>query len=122
MRHVLYANDFEPITIIELNPWQENHIRRHNVVRLPVFPSTETMQLSAAPTMETCRIVTIKSELIYRGSHPLNYIEHMLLFTGDEESALLLKAAFLPGQRSELNKIQREAFANGFLQALRILT
>lgn len=44
-----------------------------------------------------------------------------MLFTHDEETALQMKAAFLPGQQGAMQDMQRIAFAYGFLTALRKL-
>ena len=44
-----------------------------------------------------------------------------MLFTHDEETALQMKAAFLPGQLGAIQGMQRNAFAQGFLTALRKL-
>ena len=44
--------------------------------------------------------------------------ETLMLFTNDEENALLLKSTFLAGQQSEINNIKKQAFGRGFLQAL----
>ena len=46
---------------------------------------------------------------------------HMILFTHNEESALLLKSAFLPGQQAELKLRDRDAFARGVMRALEML-
>jgi len=45
----------------------------------------------------------------------------MILFTHNEESALLLKSAFLPGQQAELKLRDRDAFARGVMRALEML-
>ena len=44
--------------------------------------------------------------------------EYMMLVTRDEENALLLKCAFLPGQQAGLQERERTAFTRGFLDAL----
>lgn len=41
-----------------------------------------------------------------------------MLFTPDEENALLLRASFLPGQHNAVRNKERNAFAAGFLKAL----
>jgi hypothetical protein len=65
--------------------------------------------MDAAP----CRRVAIFGERLRRREH-----ETLMLFTGDEENALLLRAEFLPGQRGEVRNRERGAFAAGFLRAL----
>ena len=43
---------------------------------------------------------------------------HWMLFTNDEESAMLLKSAFLPGQQKEVQMREQQAFAKGFWSAI----
>lgn len=59
------------------------------------------------------RRVVITAERLVRNGH-----ETLMLFTGDEESALLLKADFLPGQRAAVQGLQRRSFAAGVLATL----
>lgn len=115
MRHVLYAEDFEPITILELTPLAVNYLMEQGRVRLAVDTPPQLVSRGGPfPVfMDAYRVVNIHAECIYRHGY-----EHMLLFTRDEESALLLKATFLPGQRSALKEREREAFAKGFLKAV----
>lgn len=63
--------------------------------------------------MKTVRII---AEPVRRGSHG-----HLMLFTEDEENALLLKSAFLPGQRHEVLSERADAFAQGFMKAIRAI-
>lgn len=115
MRTVLYADDMEPITVIDLSHGVLQFLREQGHVRLPV---PMPVQLSARPTPQTptmadIKIVTIFAERLIRKGQ-----EHLMLFTHDEESARLLKCAFLPGQQAGLQEREREAFAKGFLDAL----
>lgn len=43
---------------------------------------------------------------------------HYLFFTRDEESAMLLKSVFLPGQQKEVQMATQRAFAKGFWSAI----
>jgi len=115
-RVVLYAEDFEPITIIELGYWAMDYIIEQGYVRLQVMPSVATRPVGDGFYKNDVRIIEIRGDLLIKGNQ-----RHYMLFTSDEVSALLLKAAFLPGQRATLNRIQREAFAEGFLEALQRL-
>lgn len=74
--------------------------------------SMEALKDRESATVEF-RLVEIFGERLVRRGH-----EMLMLFTRDEESALLLRAEFLPGQRGELHNRERSAFASGFLQAL----
>jgi len=116
MRVVLYAQDMEPITVLELHEFAVRHLQQHGIVSLAVLLPPLMSAIAAMEPVDKglyCKTVCITSEtLILRGE------EHMLLFTADEESAMLLESAFLPGQRRGLHEKQREAFAQGFLHAL----
>ena len=112
-RVVLYAGDFEPITVINLNHFAWDMLNRLGFVRLPVLSPPSFLAAPDAPGNEGFRVVNIQAEKIKRGDH-----ESLMLFTADEESALLLRAAFLPGQRSVLQELQWNAFACGFNTAI----
>ncbi len=116
MRVVLYADDMEPITVIELSEVAARFLGKNGMVQLPVMLPPPTSALDAGPLQpwdHALRVVTIFAELLIRRDRP-----HMMLFTNDEESALLLKCAFLPGQQAGLQERERQAFARGFLDAL----
>lgn len=120
MRTVLYAHDMEPITILELSGWKYDFLVKHGEIRLAVIPPVKITPVPwEVPLEEEYRAwqVRITAEQFYR-----NGIKHLMLFTHDEESALLLKAAFLPGQQWTLRDIEREAFAKGFMQAFDAFT
>lgn len=115
MRVVLYADDMEPITVIELSALAEGYLNERGIVRLAVMlpPMLSVLEAQQAPARGDCKTVTIFAERFVRHGR-----DHMMLFTRDEESALLLKCAFLPGRRAGLQEREREAFARGFLAAL----
>ena len=113
MRAVLYAYDLEPITIIDVPHGAMDYLRKHRIVKIdvPTYPST-TFQLSA-PIQTEFKLVTIRAEKFVFGDQ-----ETIRLFTHDEETALQMKATFLPGQLGAIQGLQRNAFAYGFLTAL----
>ena len=116
MRAVLYAYDLEPITIIDVPHGAVDYLRKHGIVRIhvPTCPRT-TFPLSAQIQTEF-KLVTIRAErFVFRDQ------ETMMLFTHDEETALQMKSTFLPGQLGAIQDLQRNAFAHGFLTALRKL-
>ena len=117
MRVVLYAEDFEPITVIELTEFAVGHLQTHGAVRLAVPSPVQYLSAPLSPSNLHLAIVTIRAEKLRRAGR-----NHMMLFTGDEESALMLKSAFLPGQRKDVQSAQKQAFAQGFLSALSRLT
>lgn len=115
MRVVLYADDMEPITVIDLPALAEGYLAERGMVRLAVMlpPMLSVLAATQAPKFDDCKTVTIFGERFIRHGR-----EHMMLFTRDEESALLLKCAFLPGQQAGLQERERTAFARGVLEAL----
>lgn len=117
MRVVLYAHDMEPITVLELPLSAWSYLVKQGCVRVPVFSSPQYSCIPIdVPDMETYRTVTITAELFYRKG-----IENLMLFTSDEENAMLLRCAFLPGQQKTLQEREAKAMAKGFAKALRCL-
>lgn len=118
MRVVLYTHEFEPITVLTLKPWAVEHLRHHRMVSLQVIPQMP-LPPPAQPgeplpeTTFTLYAVHITADILHR-----NGLEHLLLFTHDEVSAMLLESAFLPGQWKELRERENNAFAEGFLLAI----
>lgn len=114
MRTVIYTHDMEPITVIELKHWQFEFLNRHGRIVLAVQPEFE---IRAAELDESIPVslpyVEITAEWLHRGSQ-----SRMLLFTRNEEPAMLLDSEFLPGQRRELRQREREAFGRGIIAAI----
>jgi hypothetical protein len=110
----------EPITVIDLEPWAWEFLREHRSVRLAVIRQTEAFynpDAENAPRPDMGHwIVNITAEVIRRGNHT-----SLMLFTNNEEAALLLKSDLLPGQYRADQERSREAFAKGFLSALNAL-
>lgn len=114
-RVVIYTNDMEPITVIELPSVARALLMSQGRVHLavPVTPDSWESQNAA---MLNYPQVTLYVESMFRHGKV-----HKMVFTHDEESALLLKAAFLPGQQGELGEVRAEALARGFMRALALL-
>lgn len=119
MRVVIYANDFEPITVVELAPWAFEYLERYGRVTLPVQPRTVTRLKPTDPISADLRyyLVRLCAERLVFGRGR----ETLLLRTADEEAALLLQSAFLPGQQAAVRGAERKAFTQGFLSALNAL-
>ena len=123
MRAVLYTYDLDPITVIDLKPWAHDFLRSHGSVRLAVHRPHEAMlsyaNFSPRDVEEEWMhawFVEITAEVIQRGR-----FESMMLFTHNEEAALLLKSDLLPGQIRDQREVQKESFARGFTHALDML-
>lgn len=117
MRVVIYATDFEPITVIELTRFAVEYLEAHGRVSLAVqLPASFMPCINEDAPQISFRQVDIWAE---RLRFPNG--EHLMLFTRNEEAALQLKSAFLPGQRAALQQSQADAFAKGFFDALQRL-
>lgn len=114
MKAVIYTEDMEPITVIDipLGLWQA--LEHGRVVRFEIKNPLKLNVNYSEPERIQARTVHIHGELLVRRGK-----KHLMLFTRDEEFAMLLKAAFLPGQYGEVQARQRDARVQGFLQALR---
>ena len=110
MRVVLYTEDLEPITVVELSQLAVDYLRVTGFVSLPVL--ADAALLSACGAVQI-RSVVIKAEWMIRHSK-----KHMLLTTDDEVAAMKLRSAFLPGQWEAVHAREAVAFARGFLAAL----
>lgn len=116
-RAVLYTDDFEPITVLELSRYMWSLLEETGYARLRVRMAAELKYLMANPNHSVVEMrdkdITIKGELLRRRG-----VTTMMLFTQDDETALLLKSAFLPGQLSEVQRRERRKFGEGFIAAL----
>lgn len=115
MAYVLYTEDLEPITIVDLHPDFYNFLIAGNRARLPV-PAPFVKIFSQEMDINAYKLMTVT---VYAEKFIRRGVETYILFvTPDSETAaLLLRATFLPGQRSELNRIKRLEFARGFVNA-----
>lgn len=115
MQAVLYTHQLEPITVVDLPMWLWDRLGRGEAIWLAVHEPISYLALAeqAPAECQKVRTVAISGEKLRRRGH-----EALMLFTHDEENALRLQAEFLPGQRGELHKRERGAFAKGFIEAL----
>ena len=114
MHAVLYTHQLEPITVVDIPMFLWDRLAKGETIVLAVMEPLKLTSHTGGPIDATpCRRVAIFSERIRRREH-----ETLMLFTTDEENALLLRAEFLPGQRGEVRNRERGAFAAGFLRAL----
>jgi hypothetical protein len=90
---VVYTTDFEPITVIDLPRTVLDKIEQTGGVKL-ALGSGET----DVANMPKCVLIMCKIKWF-------NGEEKVILVTRDEESALLLKPDWLPGQRGVYNML-----------------
>jgi hypothetical protein len=104
MNTVLYTQDLEPITVVELPLWLLETAEREGAVKVsvkrPITP--DFIEKVAVGTVEGPECVTIKPMRIrcFDGSVKVLY------YTNDDELALTLKPEWLPGQRLQVQNFQ----------------
>lgn len=114
MRIVLYTEDFEPITVLDLSMAAMSRLKDGGRWRFAVpKPFRLLRRMEIVPLMEPVDIVEIWSERFIRKGQ-----ETVFLFTRDEEAALMLKSDLLPGQIKDAQAREREQYARGFLRGI----
>ena len=115
-RVVLYSSlDGEPITVVELPSVVLDALKRRGVARLAVVEAPQFMATSSPLIDQFTQPKNVDVWVEYYERHGQRF---PMIFTADEESALLLRAAFLPGQNSTVDELRARAYALGFLKAL----
>lgn len=110
MNVVLYTQDFEPITVLDLPQWLLEQLERQGAVRVAVMRPLQINDVSVAVgSVEGPQVVTIYCERLRWKDGTVKPV----LVTDDEELALSLKPEWLPGQ---LQRVQ------SYQQAIRVLT
>lgn len=117
MRIVLYsAIDYEPITILDIEPWMFDFCKKHPSVRVAVRYPISLAPMAGTPVYDECKYVDIWMESVIRRGRDIQY----LFYTNHEEAAMMLKSEFLPGQRKAVNDAYQVAFMHGLVSALRM--
>lgn len=118
MNVVLYTDDMEPITVVDIPMWGIEMLRERQVFRIEVPTSVRTAfgPVYGDRIYSDTRIVSIWAEPIMRHKRI-----HWLMFTRDEEMALALKSEPLPGQRKEMQEEYRRGVADGIIKALQLM-
>lgn len=102
MNVVLYTNDFEPITVLDLPVWLLDQLEKQGAVRVAVLrpPSIHTDMEDMAYLPE---VVTIYCEKMRWKDGKTKTV----LVTNDDELALTLRPDWLPGQRQAIQGYQK---------------
>ncbi len=107
MRIVVYDEYLEPITVVSLPRLTDADIETHGrFYRLPVpepLPTVSYIGTEPLAVMERLRTVDLKFEPIRRGPYT-----GWLCFTKQDEWAMLLDSALLPGQRRDFRDLREE--------------
>jgi hypothetical protein len=102
MNVVIYTEDFEPITVIDLPVWLLEQLEKQGAVRVAVMkPVGVEVTNNKIPvgSVEGDHIVTIYCERLRWRDGTIKSI----LITRDEELALALKPEWLPGQKQAVH-------------------
>lgn len=103
MNVVIYTEDFEPITVIDLPVWLLEQMERAGAVRVAVMSPPSMIPPGQPVNYETPPVVTIYCEKLRWKDGTTKPI----LITYDEELALTLRPEWLPGQRQAIQSYQQ---------------
>lgn len=112
MRTVIYTEDMIPITVVDIHSDLIRQMQSGRPIKLEV-PSPSRV---VSPREPVTRILNIKCVILYMEPLQRNGRRSWLCFTKDEESALILRAAFLPGQLSEVRRREEANYWMGVFQ------
>jgi hypothetical protein len=104
MNVVIYTEDFEPITVIDLPVWLLEQMERVGAVRVAVLqPPKITAETESMSDYEPPQTVTIYCERLRWKDGTTKPV----LITYDEELAMSLRPEWLPGQRQAVNSYKQ---------------
>lgn len=115
MRAVLYTHDMIPITVMDVPQPYWEYLLHRGYILLAVMRPVEVTPIDYCQNIDQLPFSTVRITVERLVRHGQTY---MMLFTENEESALLLQATFLPGQQRQLRDIRDEEFAKGFFSAI----
>lgn len=117
MNTVIYTHDFQPITVIDIPLFllETFHFRKH--FQIPIYK--EAAFVSRCNTVDRISVyesVELTCELFIRNGN-----KTYMVFTKNEEGALLLSSIFLPGQQKALSHEKDKSLIEGFIKAIETL-
>lgn len=119
-QEVLYTDDLWPITVLEVPESLRRRLESGSYVWIPVVRQISNVQFLKPPTPED--LVPPTSVRLWVEQFLRKGRKHFFLFTEDDENALLLRAAFLSGQRHAVDTVRAKEFAQGFLLGLQTVS
>lgn len=102
MNVVLYTDDFEAITVLDLPLWLIEQMEKVGQVRVAVQEPPVWADNSNKSDLIQVKTVIIRCEKLRWRDGSLKPI----LITPDEELALMLRPEWLPGQRASINSLK----------------
>lgn len=106
MNVVLYTQDFEPITVLDLPQWLLEQLEQQGAVRVAVMRPVQFGELTGSVpvgSVEGPQVVTIYCERLRWKDGRIKPV----LVTDDEELALTLRPEWLPGQRQRVQSYEK---------------
>lgn len=105
MNVVLYTENFEPITVLDLPLWLLEQLEKQGAVRVAVMRPIQLTPSTGIPvgSVEGNQVVTIYCEKLRWKDGTTKPI----LITRDEELALTLRPEWLPGQRAAVQSYHK---------------
>jgi hypothetical protein len=109
---IVYSKDFEPISHIPMTDEIYRYFMQYDIVRFPVQKAVDAkVYYSGEPIpMEPPLTAEIRAMRVFSPDGI-----RLILIAETEETALLLRNTFLPGQTKELNYIKTTSFVKGFI-------
>ena len=115
MQIVLYTDDMEAITVIDLPSWFLDGLHAGRMMRVPV-PTPPMVSLDVNTKINASfKMVDIWAERFIRKGK-----QTWFLFTNNDEAALLLRSDILPGQRKTFQDEYRRGFFTGLLRSMQM--
>lgn len=111
---VIYSKDFEPISVIPMNDEMYGYFTKYEIVRFPIQAPISVEDISEPPKPGPLLYAEISAMKVYSTDGM-----RLLLVARNDETALLMRNTFLPGQTKELNFIKTQAFYQGMVKAIR---
>ena len=106
----------EALTVVEIPARFMRDVRSGRCYHFPVFEEDAYVARWSPAMNDTCsfRVCTLRFEAVMRGdSRNGQELLFWYAYADDPELALLIRAAFLPGQVGEVQRRQREAYFRG---------
>jgi hypothetical protein len=110
---IVYSKDFEPISHIPMNDAMYEYFMNNDEVRFPVFKSVKPKpeDLLNVDGFPVARITALR---VYSPDGT-----RLILISKDDETTLLMRNIFLPGQTKEITYLKDQAFLRGMIKAMK---
>lgn len=116
---IIYSKEFEPICHIPMASDIYKYFLEYDIVKFPVSkPLNPTMVTitEGSPIIDN----VIHAEISAMRIHSSDGIR-LLLISRNDETTLLMRNTFLPGQTKELNLVKQQYFYTGMAAAIKAL-